>query len=96
MALFDLLGRTWAMGVIWQLADGPLTFRGLQGRCDGVSASLLNTRLKELRETGLVERCDAGYVLTPLGEELAGLLKPMGAWSLSWAEALGVDPPGPE
>lgn len=88
MALFDLLGRTWAMGIVWQLADGPQTFRGLQGRCDQVSASLLNRRLKELRDTGLVGRSEEGYVLTELGEELAALLKPMGSWSQRWAEAL--------
>lgn len=29
MALFDLLGRSWALGVIWQLSDGPATFRQL-------------------------------------------------------------------
>ena len=30
MALFDLLGRRWAMGIIWNLAAGPATFRALQ------------------------------------------------------------------
>lgn len=88
MALFDLLGRTWAMGIVWQLSDGPTTFRGLQARCDHMSASLLNRRLKDFRTTGLVARTDAGYALTPLGEELAAHLKVMGAWSLRWAEAL--------
>lgn len=90
MALFDLLGRTWAMGIVWQLADGPQTFRGLQARCDGVSASLLNRRLKELRESALVTRGDRGYELTPLGLELWGLLRPMGDFSQQWATALGV------
>lgn len=89
MALFDLLGRTWAMGVVWQLSDGPQTFRGLQQRCDGISSSLLAKRLKELRGTGLVERSDEGYVLTDHGRELATLLHGMGAWSVRWADALG-------
>ncbi len=97
MALFDLLGRTWAMGVIWQLCGGPLTFRGLQARCDNLSSSLLNTRLRELRATGLVDRSRDGYVLTPLGRELAAHLRAMGDWSLRWADALaedaGDDPP---
>ena len=30
MALFDLLGRTWAMGVLWQMQNGTFTFRKLQ------------------------------------------------------------------
>ncbi|MBX2798549.1 MAG: helix-turn-helix transcriptional regulator [Myxococcales bacterium] len=88
MALFDLLGRTWSMGVVWQLASGPLTFRALQRRCDGMSASLLNNRLRELRETGLVDRCEEGYVLTELGRELSALLQGMGEWSIRWAEVL--------
>jgi len=29
MAL-DLLGRRWAMGILWNLAGGPSTFRALQ------------------------------------------------------------------
>ena len=49
MALLDLLGRRWALRLIWELREGPLVFRALQARC-GVSPSVLNTRLAELRE----------------------------------------------
>ena len=31
MAAFDLLGRRWAMGIIWNLSKGPATFRSLAG-----------------------------------------------------------------
>lgn len=88
MALFDLLGRTWSMGIVWQLEGGPYTFRVLQGRCDDVSPSLLNKRLKELRATSLVALASEGYHLTPLGEELLGLLKQMGEWSIEWADQI--------
>jgi DNA-binding HxlR family transcriptional regulator len=30
MVLFDLLSRRWAMGILWNLAEGPRTFRDLQ------------------------------------------------------------------
>ena len=86
MALFDLLGRNWALGVVWQLADGPLTFRALQLKCEGVSPTALNTRLKELTVCGLVTRDTAGYTLTPEGKQLYLHLKPLGLWSLDWAE----------
>ncbi len=86
MALFDLMGRSWALGIVWQLADGPLTFRGLQAACEGVSPTVLNRRLKELRESDLVERGDDGYALTGWGRELLGLLKPLGKWSGQWAK----------
>ncbi len=49
MALLDLLGRRWALRVVWELRDGPLVFRALQERCAGMSSSVLNQRLRELR-----------------------------------------------
>ena len=67
MALFDLLGRSWAMGILWNLAEGPATFRVLQERCETVSPSTLNSRLKELKESGLVGRTLDGYILTDSG-----------------------------
>lgn len=85
MALFDLLGRTWAMGIIWQLESGPHTFRGLRAACEGVSPSVLNRRLKELRATGLVELGEDGYFLTALGSELRQHLEQLGRWSKEWA-----------
>ena len=90
MALFDLLGRSWALGVIWQLSNSTLTFREIQQRCEKVSPTVLNKRLKELTSSGLVERGDTGYQLTPTGSELFDLLQPFGAWSNSWAENLPV------
>ena len=54
MAVLDLLGRRWALRAIWELRDGPLAFRALQQRCGGVSSSVLNQRLAELREAGVV------------------------------------------
>jgi len=50
MAIFDLLGRRWAMGVVWQLSDGPRSFSELQSRCDSISPTILSTRLKDLAE----------------------------------------------
>ncbi len=87
MALFDLLGRRWAMGIVWQLTEGgPASFRALQERCEGVAPTVLNTRLKELRHAGLVERGPDGYQATGLGQELFAHLQPLRAWSLRWAE----------
>jgi DNA-binding HxlR family transcriptional regulator len=36
MALLDLLGRRWALRVIWELRSEPLSFRELQERCAGM------------------------------------------------------------
>jgi DNA-binding HxlR family transcriptional regulator len=93
MAAFDLLGRRWAMGIIWNLSRGAATFRVLQNSCETISPSILNSRLKDLREAGLVERATDGYQLTAMGEELMGLLQPLGNWSIRWAKYVsGKDP----
>jgi DNA-binding HxlR family transcriptional regulator len=88
MAAFDLLGRRWAMGIVWNLNRGPATFRSLQSRCETISPSMLNSRLKDLREAGLVNRGSEGYQLTSLGRELFSLLKPFGEWSIKWARQI--------
>lgn len=85
MALFDLLGRTWAMGIIWSLQDGSATFRELQQRCESISPGILNNRIKELREAAIIERSLEGYRLTGRGKELMELLRPFGEWSRSWS-----------
>jgi DNA-binding HxlR family transcriptional regulator len=89
MAAFDLLGRRWALRVLWELRSRARTFRSLGDACEGVSPAVLNTRLRELRDAGLVERIDEGYALTPLGEQLIGALAPLDAWSKKWGRSLG-------
>lgn len=86
MALFDLLGSSWTMGVIWQLQGGPYTFRELQERCDSISPSMLNSRIKDLKKADIAERTLDGYQLTERGEKLIEILRPFGDWSREWAE----------
>ena len=89
MALLDLLGRRWALRAIWELRAGRLTFRALQEACGGVSPTVLNERLRELRESGLVDATGAdGYGLTPLGLDLIDQFLPLVAWSTRWAAAV--------
>jgi len=91
MALLDLLGRTWSLGIIWNLHSGPATFRELQQRCEKISPTLLNTRLKELKTLQLVECQEAGYQLTHQGIDLFDIISPLGSWSSQWAQALKED-----
>ena len=89
MALLDLLGRRWALRVVWELRGGPLTSRALREVCGGVSPTVLHDRTKELREAGLVELEEpAGYALTPLGRELFDRFLPLVEWSERWASAV--------
>jgi DNA-binding HxlR family transcriptional regulator len=87
MALLDLLGRRWALRVLWELRTGEsLTFRQLQARCAEVSSSVLNDRLRELRDSGIVTAQPShGYSLTPEGRRLIDDLAPLDAWAKRWA-----------
>ena len=90
MAALDLLGRRWALRVLWELRDGPLGFRALRDACGGTSTSVLRQRLVELLEEGLVEQDDEQrYRLTPIGRELGAALDPMLRWSERWARRTG-------
>ena len=88
MALLDLLGRRWALRAIWELRAGPLAFRELQERCEGMSSSVLNQRLRELRAAGIVERGDGGYRLSVDGRELLDAYAPLQRWAERWAERI--------
>ncbi len=89
MALFDLLGRHWAMGVLWILSEiGPCTFRKLQEECETISPAALNKRLKELQAAGFVHRAEGGYASTELGLQLHAHLRPLGIFSKEWGKQL--------
>jgi len=85
MAALDLLGRRWTLRVLWELRADAASFRGLQARCDGVSPSVLNQRLAELRDAGIVEADAAGYRLSAVGRSLLAALAPLADWSTRWA-----------
>ena len=81
MTLLDVLGRRWTLRVLWELRVGPLSFRALRTAADDVSPSVLNARLAELRELGVVEVQDDGYQLTASGVELSKTLLALNAWA---------------
>jgi DNA-binding HxlR family transcriptional regulator len=85
MVTLDLLGRRWALRVLWELRDGSAaSFRELRERCDSMSTSVLNQRLAELREAGIVETAPGGYYLTTAGTELLEALAPLDSWAKRW------------
>jgi DNA-binding HxlR family transcriptional regulator len=87
MVVFDLLGRRWALRVLWELREEALGFRALQARCDDMSSSVLRDRLRELAESGIVAVDDAGhYGLTDDGRELLEALAPLSRWAQEWGE----------
>ena len=86
MALLDLLGRRWSLRVIWELREQPLTSRALRAACDEASPTILQARLSDLRQAGLVELIPAsGYRLTPMGKELLETFLPLHRFAERWS-----------
>ena len=89
-AAIDIFHKRWTMRILWELRDGPVTFRELQTACSEVSSSVLNVRLNELREAQLLEHTTGeGYGLTPWGEDLLVAMRPLAAWAGRWNESKG-------
>lgn len=82
--MLDSLGRRWSLRIIWELQSGPVKFRALRKACDGVSPSVLNDRVGELRRLDLVEKTNGGYALTTEGESLAEQLVELDRWARRW------------
>ncbi|MDF1484299.1 helix-turn-helix domain-containing protein [Ramlibacter sp. H39-3-26] len=84
--LFELLESRYALRVLWALRDRhPQTFRLLQDSVGGITPNTLNTRIKELREAGLVDHASEGYGITEQGADLVKRLSDVQAFAARWA-----------
>ena len=84
--LFERLERRYALRVLWALRDGhPQTFRLLQDSVGGITPNTLNTRIKELREAGLLDHGTEGYIVTASGADLLKRLNDVQAFANRWA-----------
>jgi len=90
LALLDLLGRRWALRILWELRVRPANFQALQIRCDSMSTSVLAQRLGELSDAKLVEKNPAReYKLSEHGAQLLARLDGMDQWTQEWARVMG-------
>lgn len=88
--LLALLEARYALRVLWALRDGhPQTFRLLQDSVGGITPNTLNTRIKELREAGLVSHGSDGYSVTPSGADLLKRLSDLQAFAAKWVTGQG-------
>lgn len=84
--LLDLLEARYCMRVLWALKDGhPQTFRLLQDSVGGITPNTLNTRIKELREAGLMHHAGDGYCITPTGQDLLKRMSDLPPFAARWA-----------
>jgi DNA-binding HxlR family transcriptional regulator len=89
LALLDLLGRRWALRILWELRAQPASFQALQRRCDSMSTSVLSQRLGELRDAQLIEKDqDGNYTLSDAGVRLLTRLDGIDEWTQEWARTI--------
>ncbi|MBP7605967.1 MAG: helix-turn-helix transcriptional regulator [Giesbergeria sp.] len=83
--LFARLECRYALRVLWALRDGhPQTFRLLQDSVGGITPNTLNTRIKEMREAGLIDHGSDGYIVTAPGLDLLKRLSDVQAFATRW------------
>jgi DNA-binding HxlR family transcriptional regulator len=79
--VLDLLGRRWALRLVWELRRSTLSFSDLRERT-GISPSVLSARLGELSAAGVLERSvGRRYQLSGPGRELARILYELNRWA---------------
>lgn len=88
MALLDLLGQKWTLRILWELRQGALSSRALRAASGNISPTVLQSRINELRDAGIVDSTGGGYMLTSLGLELAASFEPLYRFAGKWAGQL--------
>lgn len=88
--VFEVLGKRWSGLVVDLLLQRPARFSELARAVPGLSERVLGERLRELEESGLVERTvDPGppiavtYALTDLGDALRPAMTALREWASS-------------
>ncbi len=81
----ELIGRRWTGAILQSMLAGHTRFSDIRDSVPGLSDRLLNERLKELDDIGLVSRCtetrDVHYHLTDIGQQVEPVLASVGVWA---------------
>ncbi len=83
-----LIGGKWTGSIIFHLKDGPVRFNDLSRMLGGASKKMIDQRLKELENRGMVERkvindrpVAVTYELTEFGASALKILDDLRIWS---------------
>lgn len=89
----ELLGRRWTAVIIYMLLQKPHRFNELLTAVHGISDRLLTERLRELEESGLVERhvipdspVRVEYALSEAGRATHPIIAETYRWANLWLE----------
>ncbi len=84
----DLLGERWTLLIVRELLCGSQRFGDIRHGIPRVSRTMLSARLRELVDSGIVERRehdgDPTYALTQAGRELSAVVEALGTWGQRW------------
>ena len=89
----ELVGERWALLIVRDLLVGPRRFTDLRRGLPRIPTNVLSDRLKELEDSGVVQRRvlprpsgSVVYELTQYGQQLEGVVVQLGLWG---AQSLG-------
>ena len=94
----EIIGDPWSILIVREMLLGSGRFNALQRGLPRISPTVLNTRLKELEERGVIikrrlkgQRGHA-YHLTAAGCELSSVVEALAVWGMRWArDEMGPD-----
>src|SRR6202521_1439275 len=92
-----IVGGRWKAAVLEQLFQGSKRFSELKRGITGITQRTLSQQLRELQNTGIVERTvypdrppRVVYAITPIGKSLRPLLDAMCHWGKSHSAAMAL------
>ncbi len=87
----EVLGDPWSILIVREMLLGSSRFSELQRGLPRISPTVLNTRLKELEDRGVIARRRVQgqrgheYRLTASGKELSSVIEALVVWGMRWA-----------
>lgn len=98
----DLIGGKWKSLILWYLGENTLRFSELRRSLPRITPKMLTQQLRELEESGLVNRFiytqippKVEYSLTEAGRSLLPILATLCEWGLNYAGENVPDGEGP-
>ncbi|HMM19903.1 MAG TPA: helix-turn-helix domain-containing protein [Selenomonadales bacterium] len=95
----DLIGGKWKSLILWYLGENIIRFSELKRALPRITPKMLTQQLRELEESGLVNRViytqvppKVEYSLTAAGKSLLPILATLCQWGLNYVNA--VEPTG--
>ena len=85
----EILADRWTPLIVRELILGSRRFNQIERGLPGISRSMLTSRLRDLEDSGVIERLPGvkgmEYHLTEAGHDLKTVIETLGAWGVRWA-----------